>query len=180
MLEGGGWTGWGFSRGGGGAVSCEKELSRRSSAQFYGFIHHPGKLRLKRSGQFSGSPTESEREGEEDCRGGWSDETAAGDSGVSASRRPAHLCLQHTEAERDTRANVWRLFAEAGGGLMSLKGQTPLRKINGISSVAGGPGVVVVVGGGVFGGLGRRFLRGPVGYNSRADDTKRWDGERCK
>lgn len=109
----------------GGWYHAKKELSRRSSAQFYGFIHHPGKLRLKRSGQFSGSPTESEREGEEDCRGDWSDKTPAGDSGVSGSWRPAHLCLQHKEAERDTReclASVCR----GGGGLMSLKGQTLL------------------------------------------------------
>lgn len=42
--------------------------------------------------------------------------------------------------KRHERAVVWRLFAEAAGGLMSLKGQTPLGKINGISSVQGGGG----------------------------------------
>lgn len=43
------------------------------------------------------------------------------------------MCLQN-KRQKETRANVWRLFAEAAGRLMSLKGQTPLGKINGISS----------------------------------------------
>lgn len=60
----------GEGRGGGVLVAGWPYHARKKGTQpgaiFYGFIHHPGKPRLKRSGQFSGSQTGSEREGEED------------------------------------------------------------------------------------------------------------------
>lgn len=59
---------------------------------------------------------------------------------ITASRAAGDqlTCVCSTRRQKETRANVWRLFAEAAGGLMSLKGQTPLRKINGISLAWGG------------------------------------------
>lgn len=78
---------------------------------------------LKGRGNFPGHRPDLSERVKRTAEEGWSDETAG-------SRRNSSPVF--AARKRHERANVWRLFAEAAGGLMSLKGQMLLGKINGI------------------------------------------------